>query len=111
MTQEGKDSLAALIKKSLQDKTKTSPTDPLINEQVEDSKADRELKKSYANWFIIILIGQLIVMNAAFFCVGFGWLSFDEWSLNLYMGGTLAEVFGVILVITKNLFPTRPSSK
>lgn len=111
MVELEKGSLASLIKSSLQDKSKTTPTDPLISEKVEDSKADRELKKSYASWFIKILIGQLVVMNILFFCVGFKWLSFDEWSLNLYMGGTLAEVFGVILVITKNLFPTKPTNK
>ncbi|MBO9490351.1 hypothetical protein J7384_08260 [Endozoicomonas sp. G2_1] len=111
MQEKEKGTLAASIKASLQDKSKTSATDLLVNERVEDSKADRELKKSYARWFVYILIGQLIVMNIAFFCVGFGWLSFDEWSLNLYMGGTLAEVFGVILVITKNLFPTKSNTR
>lgn len=107
MAEIEKKTLASLIKTNLQDKNKTTPTDPLIREKVEDSKADRELKKFYANWFIKILIVQLLIMNLLFFCVGFQWLTFDEWSLNLYMGGTLAEVFGVILVITKNLFPTK----
>ena len=86
------------------DESKTALSDLLLGEQVEDARADRELKKSYAKWFIYILIGQWLIMNIAFFLVGFGWLTFDQWSLNLYMGGTLAEVFGVILVITKNLF-------
>ncbi|CAM4406963.1 hypothetical protein [Pseudoalteromonas ostreae] len=107
MADEEKKALASLIKTNLQDKNKTTPTDPLVREKVEDFKADRELKKFYANWFIKILIAQLVVMNLLFFCVGFQCLAFDEWSLNLYMGGTLAEVFGVIFVITKNLFPTK----
>lgn len=102
-----KSALAETIKAYIKDKEKTTPADPLLNEKVEDSKADRDLKKSYAKWFIYILIGQLAIMNVAFFCVGFGWLKFDEWSLNLYMGGTLAEVFGVIFVITKNLFSNK----
>ncbi|WKE66259.1 hypothetical protein PVT67_03140 [Gallaecimonas kandeliae] len=95
------------IKANLQDKSLTSPTHPMLNQQVLDAEADRKLKKSYANWFIGILICQLIMMNITFFCVGLGKLKFSEWSLNLYMGGTLAEVFGVILVITKNLFPKK----
>ena len=49
-------------------------------------------------------------MNIVFFGVGLEWLKFEEWSLNLYMAGTLAEVFGVILVITKNLFPNKVAS-
>lgn len=44
-------------------------------------------------------------MNAVFIGVGIGCISYDEPSyLNLYMGGTLAEVFGVVLVITRYLF-------
>ncbi len=77
----------------------------MLAEKVADSQADRELKKTYAFWFLWILIGQLIIMNGIFIAVGFGLLQFEEWPLNLYMGGTLAEVFGVIFVITKNLFP------
>lgn len=111
MSVHEKEVLAAVIKSNLQDKAKTTPTDPLITERVEDSKADRELKKYYASWFIKILIGQLVVMNIVFFSVGFKWLAFEQWTLNLYMSGTLAEVFGVILVVTKNLFPTKPTTK
>ena len=102
-----KQSLLDQIKVAIKDKSKTSPADPLTVEKIENSKSDRELKKSYAKWFIWILVGQLVVMNLVFISVGLKWLEFDEWSLNLYMGGTLAEVFGVILVITMNLFPNK----
>lgn len=91
----------------IDEKDKTTPTNPLVAEKIEDSRADRSLKKSYAKYFIFILIGQLLIMNAIFYCAGLGYLEFEEWSLNLYMAGTLAEVFGVILVITKNLFPVK----
>lgn len=93
------------IRYSLQDPEKTTPADPLIDQRVKDSEQDRGLKKKYAHWFIGILIVQLFIMNLVFICVGFGWLNFSSWSLNLYTGGTLAEVFGIVLVITKNLFP------
>jgi len=79
--------------------------DPLVAEEIADRKSDRALKQKHAVWFIWILIAQLIVMNIAFFLVGNGKMTFQEWSLNLYMTGTLAQVFGVVYVITKNLFP------
>lgn len=69
--------------------------------------ADTALKKLYAYWFIAILLGQLALMNLVFIGVGFGWLKFQEYALHLYMGGTLAEVFGVVFVITKYLFNRR----
>ncbi|MFZ2725008.1 MAG: hypothetical protein WAX77_02020 [Methylococcaceae bacterium] len=72
-----------------------------------DKESDRELKRNYAYWFIGILIAQLIVMNAVFIIVGLGYLKFDAHVLEIYMAVTLAEVFGVIVVITKNLFPKK----
>lgn len=107
MSSDKKDEWSAKIRAVLSDKNRTVPTDPLVNEKVEDARSDRELKKSYAKWFIWILVAQLLIMNFAFYGVGFGWLKYEKWTLDLYMGGTLAEVFGVILVITKNLFPLK----
>lgn len=72
--------------------------------QTEDLKTDTRLKKHYAYWFIGILIAQLSVMNVIFILVGTGSLVFTDYVLHLYMGGTLAEVFGIVFVITRYLF-------
>lgn len=80
---------------------------PPMSQEDKDKESDRELKRNYAYWFIGILIAQLIIMNTVFIIVGLGYLKFEEHVLELYMGGTLAEVFGVIVVITKNLFPKK----
>lgn len=93
------------IKTKLTDKNTTYDTDPLTNELIEDSKSDRDLKKKYAKWFMSILILQLSVMNVVFILSGYKILNYSEWSLNLYMSGTLAEVFGGIFIIINNLFP------
>lgn len=86
--------------------------DPLVQSQLDDSQNDRELKKRYANYFIWILVGQLFAMNLAFILVGFKWMEFERYELELYLAGTLAEVFGIVLIITKNLFPNRkPNTK
>lgn len=106
-----KDELTAKIKASLSDPSKTAPVDPLTNEKIQNHQSDRELKKLYAKWFIWILIGQLIVMNAVFIGAGLKCLNFENYVLELYLTGTLAEVFGIVLVITKNLFPQLISSK
>jgi hypothetical protein len=96
---------AEVIRRISQEPDKANQLDPLTNEQVENSKQDRNLKKRYANGFIWILSVQLIVMNLVFIAAGVGWLKFEQWTLDIYMTGTLAEVFGLVLVITKNLFP------
>ncbi|MDR3159948.1 MAG: hypothetical protein LBU11_13310 [Zoogloeaceae bacterium] len=90
---------------------RASPTQSLNADResaiTDDLRADTALKKTYAKWFIGILIGQLLLMNLIFGLVGAGWLRFSDYALHLYMGGTLAEVFGVVLVITRYLFPKR----
>lgn len=79
-----------------------------IDDAVADGiKSDTKLKEMYAKWFIGIMIGQLLVMNIVFAAVGLGWLNFTQYIIHLYMGGTLTEVFGIVLVITRYLFPKR----
>lgn len=66
---------------------------------------DITLKLVYAIGFILILIGQLYFMNYIFYLVGIGGLEYkgpDD--LKIFMSGTLAEVFGVVFVITRYLF-------
>jgi hypothetical protein len=72
-----------------------------------DFEAEIALKKTYGKWFLIILAAQLLVMNGVFICDGLKWLDFKDLTLQLYMGGTLTEVFGLVFVVTKYLFRHR----
>ena len=78
--------------------------DPYIEENKNDKRVDTHLKRMYAYWFIGILIGQLLCMNGIVVSVGLGWLKISDATLDIFMGGTLAEVFGVVFVITRYLF-------
>lgn len=80
-------------------------------EQVNDSKKDRELKESYAKAFKSILATQLAVMNLIFIAVGLGWLRFEKLTIDIFMTGTMIEAFGIVVIITKNLFPQKRTSK
>lgn len=62
------------------------------------------LKKSYGNWLLVFLAIQLVVMNIVFILVGSGRLEYQDYVLHLYMTGTLLEIFGLVLVVTKYLF-------
>lgn len=70
----------------------------------QDFEAEIKLKKSYGKWFLVILACQLLIMNAVFIFDGAKLLEFKDLTLQLYMGGTLTEVFGLVLVVTKYLF-------
>jgi len=101
------DEIRQKLLKAAKEQSNAEHQTALTNEVVEDSKTDRSLKSMYAKSFIAILALQLIVMNLIFVLSGTEVLAFEEWELELYMGGTMAQVFGVVLVITKNLFPTK----
>ena len=88
-------------------KTTIQDLDPLIHQEIQNSEQDRDLKKMYATRFMWILVVQLVVMNIMFFLVGCKLLTFGDLVLDIYITGTLAQVFGVVLVITKNLFPIK----
>ena len=70
-----------------------------------DRENDRDLKRTYAFWVLGILVGQLLLMNVVLVLTGLKILTFEEWLIKLYLTGTLAEVFGIVLLITKHLFP------
>jgi hypothetical protein len=82
--------------------------DPEVESNLRDKAQDRTLRRMYAVWFVWILIVQLALMNAVFVLVGRpGWLRYDNVTLDIFVSGTLAEVFGIVVIITKNLFPRK----
>lgn len=70
----------------------------------DDFEADIDLKKKYAKWLIGVMIVQLLIMNLVFALVGFKMMEYNDFILHLYISGTLLELFGLVLVITKYLF-------
>ena len=86
-------------------------TDELIKEKIrskelenDNKKSDIQLKQRYATHLFYLMIGQLIVMNIIFCGVGKGCLHYKNSELNLYISGTLLELFALIVIITKYLF-------
>ncbi|WP_052121837.1 hypothetical protein [Gallibacterium genomosp. 2] len=73
----------------------------------DDKENDITLKSHYAYLLIGVMIIQLFVMNGVFIGVGAGELKYDNYVLHLYITGTLLELFGLVLVITKYLFKNK----
>ncbi|EEW2051179.1 hypothetical protein HEM55_023625 [Escherichia coli] len=89
------------------DVTQVGSLDPEQHRKVlsnTDFESEIKLKRTYGIWLLLILAVQLAVMNVVFIVVGLNKLAFEALTLQLYMGGTLTEVFGLVLVITKYLF-------
>lgn len=105
----------SLQRKSV-DETDANPKDAPSTRQVDSLDKERkrlsnlefeeeiDLKRNYGKWFLFILGAQLLLMNMVFIANGFNWLYFKDSTLQIYMAGTLTEVFGLVLVVTKYLF-------
>jgi hypothetical protein len=70
---------------------------------------DRELKKKYATWLCWLLSAQLALADTVF--VVYAWAG-KHWRLDgpvieIWLGATVVQVVGVVLVVTRHLFPQR----
>ena len=84
----------------------SSPQEDLFKEDIEDRKQDRKLRKSYANKWFWVVLSQLLVVNVVFAIMAVR-SGLDSWTLRIFLGATLAECFGVIVIITRYLFPRK----
>ena len=78
---------------------------------LEKTFADQEhdLRERYANSILAILGFQLVVADAVF--VGFAWAG-ESWHLSagvieVWLGATVVQVVGIVLIVTRHLFPNR----
>lgn len=76
----------------------------LRGERIRDLREARSLRKWYARWFLGILAGQLIAVYLLFVLVGSEVLEIAPRTLEILIGGTLAETFGIVFVIVRYLF-------
>ena len=72
-------------------------------------KSDLHLRELYANVLLIALAAQLAVADAVF--ILYAWLGVD-WNISqpiigAWLGAAVVQVIGVVLVVTRSLFPPR----
>jgi hypothetical protein len=74
-----------------------------------EREQDRRLKLSYATWLRRSLAIQLLIADAVFVAyawAGRGW-NLEPLVINVWLGATVVQVIGVVLVVTRHLFPQR----
>jgi hypothetical protein len=67
------------------------------------------LRRNYAQGILWLLAVQLLIANAIF--VAFAWVG-EHWRLHtavidVWFGGTVVQIVGVVMVVTRHLFPDR----
>jgi len=73
------------------------------------AKQELKLRATYANWLLIILAANLVVVNVIFWMYG---EKGENWGIpdgviQAWLGATVVQVVGVVGVVTRYLFPHR----
>jgi hypothetical protein len=68
-----------------------------------------ELRKAYAGRILFLLLGQFLIADAVF--IAFAWAG-EDWHLStavidVWLAATVVQVVGIVLVVTRHLFPDR----
>lgn len=100
---QGADSQEVLDERDLERAKKAAQVAGLID--------DLDLRKSYAKWLLIMLAVELAIVNAIFvaYCVGNHW-RIPTSAIDIFLSSTVVELFSVILVVTRYIFPKRDDS-
>jgi hypothetical protein len=76
------------------------------------SKAEQEIgfRKMYANGALVAMGIQVLIADAAFYIYGYanGW-HIPSSAIEVWLAAVVVQVIGVVLVITRSLFPSDKS--
>lgn len=74
-----------------------------------DREQDIRLKRIYGSVALGLACGQVIAADVGFFFYGFrgGWERVPPEVMNAWLGATVVQVLGIMLVVTQYLFPKR----
>jgi hypothetical protein len=77
-----------------------------------DKEQDIELKRRYAHRLLWMMIGQLAVADAVFITYAWAGQGWDVTAgvMQVWLGATVVQVIGVVLVVVRYLFPRRDLS-
>jgi hypothetical protein len=68
-------------------------------------REERAMRKTYATALLAGLGVQMLLVNAAFFLIGFKLLQVEQWIANTFIMAVFAEIAGMTFFVIKYLFP------
>jgi hypothetical protein len=77
----------------------------IINAWKQQQTQDREIRRVYANWLMVVMSLQIVVINVIFILIGCGLLKFEQWTANVFITAVFAEISALVLLVVKYLFP------
>jgi hypothetical protein len=73
------------------------------------AEQEHGLRQKYADWIIWILGAQLLIADAVFLAfawAGRGW-DLSPGVIEVWLAATVVQVVGIVLIVTRHLFPNR----
>lgn len=68
-------------------------------------REERGLRRFYAKGLLGALFVQILLVNAAFFAIGLGYLTVDKWVATTFIMAVFVEIVALVTVVNKYLFP------
>jgi uncharacterized membrane protein len=73
------------------------------------AEQEYELRRAYARRILVLLFAQFVIADAVF--IAFAWAG-EQWHLStavidVWLAATVVQVVGIVMVVTRNLFPDR----
>lgn len=70
---------------------------------------ERSLRKGFAWGILIMLFLEVLLVGAAFFAIGFGYIDVAEWVAATFVMGVFSKIAAMTFFILKYLFPSDSS--
>ena len=77
----------------------------IVKEWKNQQEQDRRMRKTYANWLLVVMSAQMVAINVIFVLIGTGCLKFEAWTAKTFVMAVFAEVASLVLLVVKYLFP------
>jgi hypothetical protein len=77
----------------------------IINAWRQQQTQDREMRRVYANWLMLVMSCQIAAINIIFILIGCGLLKFEPWTANVFITAVFADIASLVLLVVKYLFP------
>jgi hypothetical protein len=101
------------IKQALQTAREATELPPHLQNLAEQNQAQEiQLRRFYATWLLRGLGAELLIANGVF--VAYAWAgrnwNIDSTVISIWLGQTVVQVVGIVMVVTRHLFPQLDSA-
>ncbi len=73
----------------------------------EQQNQERAMRNSYAKWLLIAVFVQAILINIAFFFIGFSVIIVEQWVATAFIIGVFAEITAMTTIVVRHFFPSQ----